>query len=59
MARNMLKGKRLPNKFWAEVVNIAAYILNQSPTKTVRNQTPFKVWHKRKPDVCHIRMVSA
>ena len=55
----MLKGKRLPNKFWAEVVNIAAYILNQSPTKTVRNQTPFKVWHKRKPDVCHIRMVSA
>jgi hypothetical protein len=42
IARSMLKGKGLPNKFLAKVFNTAAYILNRSPTKTVKNQTPFK-----------------
>jgi hypothetical protein len=52
----MLKGKGLPNKFWAEAVNTATYILNRSPTKAVRNQTPFEVWHKRKPNVSHLKV---
>jgi hypothetical protein len=43
----MLKGKGLPNKLWAEAVNTAVYILNRSPTKAVRNKTPFEAWNKR------------
>ncbi|XP_057418038.1 uncharacterized protein LOC130712217 [Lotus japonicus] len=42
MARSMLKGKELPNKFWAEAVSSAAYILNRSHTKAVQNKTPFE-----------------
>jgi transposase InsO family protein len=56
MARSMLKGKVLPNKFWAEVVNTAAYILNRSPTKAVINQSQFEAWHKRKLDVSHLKV---
>ena len=46
----------LPNKFWVKVVNTVAYILNRSPTKAVRNQTPFEAWHKQKPDVSHLKV---
>ena len=56
MARSMLKGKGLPNNFWAEGVHTAIYILNISPTKAVFNKTPFEAWHKRKPIVHHLKV---
>ena len=47
MVRNILKGKGLPNKYWDEAVNIAAYILNKSLTTTIQNQIPFEARHKQ------------
>lgn len=52
----MLKGKGLSNKFWAEAVNTAVYILNISPTKAVFNKTPYEAWYKKKPDVQGLRV---
>ena len=46
MARSMLKGKGLPNMLWAKAVNTAAYILNRSPAKVVRDKTTFEAWNK-------------
>ena len=40
MATSMLKAKNLTNNFWAEVVACVAYILNRSPTKSVKNAIP-------------------
>ena len=37
MAHSLLKGKNLPNCFWAKVVATAVYLLNISPTKAVAN----------------------
>ncbi|KAG6470938.1 hypothetical protein ZIOFF_072026 [Zingiber officinale] len=56
MARSMLKGKGLPNKFWAEAVNTTVYILNRSPTKAVQNRTPFEAWYDRKPVVNQLKV---
>lgn len=42
MARSMLKGKGLPNMLWAEGVNTIMFILNHSPTKALKNKTPFE-----------------
>lgn len=56
MARSMLKGKGLPNLYWAEAVNTAVYILNRSPTKAVRNKTPYEAWNKKKPMVDHFKI---
>lgn len=52
----MMKGKGLPNNFWAEAVNTAVYILNRSPTKAVLNKTPYEAWHKKKPQVNHLKV---
>ena len=58
MARSLLKGKHLPNQFWAEAVATAVYLLNISPTKAVMNQTPFEAWSGMKPSDRHLRIFS-
>eukprot|EP00253_Pinus_taeda_P019173 PITA_19173 len=56
MARSMLKAKHLPNDYWAEVVNCAAYILNRCPTKAVMNRVTEEAWSGRKQGVTHMRV---
>eukprot|EP00253_Pinus_taeda_P009205 PITA_09205 len=56
MARSMLKAKHLPNDYWAEAVNCAAYILNRCPTKAVMNRVPEEAWSGRKQGVTHMRV---
>lgn len=56
MARSMLKGKCLPNNFWAEAVSTTVYILNRSPTKAIMNKTPYELWFKRKPKVGYFKV---
>ncbi|CAL2249603.1 unnamed protein product [Prunus armeniaca] len=49
MARSMIFEKGLPNKFWAEAVYTAVYLLNRSPTKALQNKTPIEAWSNIKP----------
>eukprot|EP00253_Pinus_taeda_P016095 PITA_16095 len=56
MARSMLKAKNLPNDYWAEAVNCAAYILNKCPTKAVMNRVREEAWSGRKQGVTHMRV---
>lgn len=56
MARSLMKHWNLPNKLWAEVVNTAVYLLNISPTRAVKNKTPYESWHGVKPIVSHLRV---
>ncbi|GKV36358.1 hypothetical protein SLEP1_g44499 [Rubroshorea leprosula] len=56
MARSMLNEKKLPQTFWAEAVATTVHILNLSPTKAVRNMTPYEAWWKRKPNVSSLRV---
>eukprot|EP01018_Ginkgo_biloba_P033151 Gb_11412 [translate_table: standard] len=52
MERIMLKSKNLPNDYWEEAV----YILNHSPTKSVKNITPKEAWSGHKPSITHFRV---
>ena len=56
MARSMLKSKRLPKEFWAEVVACAVYLSNRSPTRSVWGKTPQEAWSGRKPGITHLRV---
>lgn len=56
MATSMMNEKRLPKRFWAEAVFTAVYILNRSPTKFVKNKTPFEAWSGFKPSVRHLKI---
>ncbi|KAL9413504.1 hypothetical protein AB3S75_042066 [Citrus x aurantiifolia] len=59
VARSMLKGKGIPNNLWAEACHTTVYILNRSPTKAVRDKTPFEAWHNRKPNVDHLKILGS
>ena len=52
----MLKAKNLSNEFWAEAVACAIYILNRSPTKSVKNTIPQEAWNGKKHNVSHFRV---
>ena len=55
MARCMLKSMNVPARFWGEAVSTVVYVLNRCPTKSLDNVTPFEAWHKKKPNVSHLR----
>ena len=54
MACSMMQGKNLPKRYWAEAVHTAVHILNRSPTKAVKDLTPYEAWQKIKPRVEHL-----
>jgi len=55
-ARTMIGHKNLSKALWAEAVNTAAYVLNRTPQSKNPKQTPFEIWHGKKPDLSHIRV---
>jgi transposase InsO family protein len=44
MVRSMLAGKNVPMEFWPEAVKWAGYVMNRSPTLSVKNVTPEEAW---------------
>lgn len=55
-ARCMLHDANLPKTYWAEAVNMAAYLINRTVCSTLINKTPEEVWSGKKVDVSHIRI---
>uniref|UniRef100_A0A0A8ZV83 Integrase catalytic domain-containing protein n=1 Tax=Arundo donax TaxID=35708 RepID=A0A0A8ZV83_ARUDO len=58
MAWSMLKAKGMLAAFWGEAVSTEVFIMNCSPTKSLKGVTPFEAWHGRKPDVSFLRTFS-
>ena len=54
--RSMLIDAKLPHAFWAEAISTAVYLRNRSPTKVLKDMTPFEAWMKQKPCVEHLRV---
>lgn len=54
-ARTMIHDKELSPKLWAEAVNCAVFVLNRTGTSTVKDKTPFELWHGKKADIQHFR----
>ena len=40
----MLSEAKLPNSFWAEALNIVAYVINLSPVVALDGDVPKRVW---------------
>jgi transposase InsO family protein len=56
LVRSMLSEKKMPKNFWPEAVNWAIYVLNRSPTLTVKDVTPQEAWSGVKPTAEHFRV---
>jgi hypothetical protein len=52
----MLSDSQLPKGFWAKVLLTAAYLLNRSPTNTVKGMNPYEVWRNEKPNIKHFKV---
>ena len=51
MTKTMLNENSLLKYFWAEVVNIACYVLNHVLIRSSLNKTPYELWKDRKPNI--------
>ena len=52
----MLKSKRMPKEFWAEVVQCAIYVHNRCPHTKLDDQTPQEAWSGQKPTISHLKV---
>jgi len=59
LACTMLTASELPEFLWEAAVAHAAYLRNMSYTKPRANETPYQIWHGRKPDVSHLQEFGA
>ena len=56
MVRSLLANKNMPKAFWPEAAKWSVYVLNRSPTFSVKNVTPEEAWSGHKPIVSHFRI---
>jgi len=47
--RPMLVKAKLSHGFWSEAAQFAIHVANCSPHASLNNQTPFELWHGKKP----------
>lgn len=52
----MLTEANLPLQFWFHCLMAIMHVLNRCPTASLKSITPHEAWHKRKPDVSHLRV---
>ncbi|KAH9657984.1 hypothetical protein KPL70_023305 [Citrus sinensis] len=55
MVRCMLSNATLPDFLWGEALRIAAYILNQIPSKSMP-KTPYELWSGKRPSLHHFHV---
>src|SRR5258708_35628970 len=54
--RAMLVDASLPETYWYNALEYAAFIHNLSPMRALENMTPAEAWSGNKPDVSHLRV---
>lgn len=54
--RCMLIDGDLHKQFWAEAASTAAYLINRTPCRSMKNITPEELWSKTKPDLTCLRV---
>ena len=54
--RCMLSGVELGKELWVEVVGIACYLVNKSPSSALGDKTPQDVWTGKEPSLTHLKV---
>ena len=52
----MLSEAKLPNSFWAETLNIFAYVINLSPVVALDGDVPNRVWFDKDVSYDHLKV---
>ncbi|GBP67396.1 Retrovirus-related Pol polyprotein from transposon TNT 1-94 [Eumeta japonica] len=55
-AKCLLINAKLPKMYWAESIHTAAYVINRSPTRSLKYETPEEIWTRKKPNIHHLKV---
>ena len=56
-ARAIMSENKFPPKLWGECVRTAAYLRDCTPTRTLRDKTPYEAYYGTCPDLSHLREI--
>lgn len=56
IGKALMAEKNMPHCYWAEVVFMAVYIMNMTPTAAVHDVTPEERFSGKKPDLSHLKV---
>ncbi|KAJ0546766.1 putative RNA-directed DNA polymerase [Helianthus annuus] len=56
VTRCLVHAKNLPSRFWAEAMRTANYVINRTPSQTLKYVSPFERLFKTKPTVHYFRV---
>ena len=56
MTRSVMKHMSVPSYLWGEAVRHSTYLIHRVATRTLRLQTPYECYKKKKPNVGHLRV---
>ena len=55
MAHNIMEAMHFPNEYWVGVVTSVVYIMNECPTKSVKNKVRQEAWTSMNHNVSHLK----
>jgi hypothetical protein len=53
-ARAIRSDSNLPPSMWGKAVKAASYIKSRTPTRSLKNKMPFRMWHGSHLDGSHL-----
>ena len=53
----ILADSKLPKELWMEIASTVVYLKNRSPTRALKNITPYEAWYNEKPDLSHLCII--
>ncbi|KAG7584165.1 GAG-pre-integrase domain [Arabidopsis suecica] len=56
MARAMIHGNQVPQRFWAEAINTSCYIINRVYVRRDSMKTPYELWKGKTPNMSYFHV---
>ncbi|KAG7559395.1 Zinc finger CCHC-type [Arabidopsis thaliana x Arabidopsis arenosa] len=56
VARSMMFHTSVPRRYWGDAVMTACYLINRTPTKVLKDLSPFEVLNNTRPSIDHLRV---
>ena len=54
-AQAIMSENKFPGKLCGECVCTAAYLRDHTPTRTLKDKTPYEAYYRSRPDISHLR----
>jgi hypothetical protein len=57
--RTLLLDTNIPSALWTELAHTAVYLRNRSPTRALKDKTPYEAYWGEKPNIEHLRAIGS